>query len=689
MMGSQSQTDRLMKFTSPLGPNELVIESLEGSEGLSRLFDFHGDLLADAGSSIDLKSIIGQKVTIEISLVDVPGSRFLNGLVAGFEQNAGDTEFDVYQVHLVPSLWQLTLSSNCRVFQSKTVMDIIKAVLAPYGLSMADKTEGTLQALDYCTQYSETDFDFVSRLAEQHGIFYWFEHSESDNKVIFSNSRSSYADCPLVSSILYAPNSAGGEDRYVSAMQDFSATATMVIGKHSTRDYDYRSYNVNEVAPKSTSISFANNSLEHYHYPGDEEGYVKDRTKNLSTPQHAAGFVEARTGASDARAEIFRGTSSARSFISGFTFTLTAHPRDEWNRKYLITEIVHQVDQVPSYRSLTNHGSEADYRNRFSAISTDLLFRPPVVTTKPRILGPQTAVVVTPEGEDLYIDQLGRVCVQFFWDRLREPNTVDNTWVRVGQSWAGNGWGTYFWPRVKDEVIVQFLNGDPDNPIIVGSVYNGVNTPKYPLPDMSTRSGILTRSSKDGGAANANELRFEDKKGSEQIFLNAERDMDHRIEHDHRRYVGGKDSLMVAGVQYDQITGDRHSEMKANRVEKIAQQADLAIGADRNENVGSNYSIKVGMNHAQKVGVNYALDAGSEVYIKAGMTLVIESGAELCLKASGGFITIGPAGIAISGSVVLINSGGAALSGTPPQLTDPGPPTAPDQADDGTKGGAM
>ena len=206
---------------------------------------------------------------------------------------------------------------------------------------------------------------------------------------------------------------------------------------------------------------------------------------------------------------------------------------------------------------------------------------------------------------------------------------------------------------------------------------------------MSTRTGFVSRSSKGGSASNANELRLEDKTGSEQIFLNAEKDMDHRIENDSRRFVGGKDSLMVKGAQYDDIGGDRHVNLGANRVEKIKEKSDLDIGTDLNQKIGENYSLKVGMNHGEKVGMNYALDAGMEVYIKAGMTLVIESGLEICLKGAGGFITIGPAGIAISGIMVMINSGGAAVSGSPPSLVDPGPPTAPDQADDGTKGGKM
>ena len=677
----------MMKFTSPLGTDVLIIESLEGVEGISRLFDFQAELLADTGTTIDPASIIGQKVTVEVSLVDAQGSRYINGMVAAFVQTAGDSEFDVYQAHIVPSLWQLTLSANSRVFQGQTVMDIIKAVISPYSLSVSDQTTGALQALDYCTQYSETDFNFISRLAEQHGIFYWFEHSDSDNKVVFSNDRSAYGDCPLVNSITFAPNSGQGQDRYVSSLEEFNSTATMVTGKHSTQDYDFRSYAVNKVDPLATASPFANNAFEQYLYPGGEEGYVKETAKALSTPQHAKGFNTARAGSSDAGAEVFHGSSSARTFVSGYTFTMTDHPRSAWNRKYLLTEVAHHIDQVPSYRSTAQ--PDADYRNRFTAISSDLVYRPRAVTPKPMIYGPQTAMVVTPSGEDLALDKLGRVCVQFFWDRLRQPNTLDNTWVRVAQHWAGSGWGTYFWPRVNDEVIVQFLNGDPDNPIVVGSVYNGTNVPKYALPDMGTRSGILTRSSKGGGAGNANELRFEDKAGSEQIFMNAEKDLDHRIENDSREYVGAKKSLIVKGAHYEQITGDQHHDLKANRVEKVAQQADLDIGANRNEKVGGNYSLNVSGNLGEKVGSNYAMDAGTEVYIKAGMTLVIESGMELCLKGAGGFITIGPAGIAISGTMVMINSGGAALSGTPAQLTSPGAPTAPDEADDGTKGGKM
>ena len=341
--------------------------------------------------------------------------------------------------------------------------------------------------------------------------------------------------------------------------------------------------------------------------------------------------------------------------------------------------------------------------------------------------GPQIALVVVPSGEEQYIDKYGRINVRFMWDRTTGSNKTDNTWVRVSQSWASNGYGTYFWPRGGDEVLVEFIDGDPDEPVVVGSVYNGSNMPKYALPDMQTRSGIVTRSTKGGAAANANELRFEDKMGSEQIFINAEKDLDLYVENDRRTHVLGQDSLIVDKNQLQTVTGDYHRQVTGKTVETIGGTQDLTvtgavthkytagqgldIGGDSNSKIGGkqgvkvtgavshdfgdNLSLKIAMNHAHKVGMNYALDAGMEAYLKAGMAITIEAGMELTLKAGSGFINIGPSGVAISGPLVLINSGGAAGSGTAGTITPPDDPAAPatptdpDKADDGTKGGKM
>ena len=686
-MGNWKQTDRLMQFSSSLGKDVLLIESLDGAEGISRLFEYHVELLAGADSKIDPKSIVGSKVTVAISLSGVQGSRWINGIVASFEQCAGDAEFDVYRARIVPSMWQLTLSSNCRVFQNKTVLDIAKAVIGEYSLSLSDKTTQSYQQLEYCTQYSESDFHFVSRILEESGIYYYFEHSDQDHKIVLGDGRSAYQDCPLLASVPYALNKEGAEGAYGARVSEFTSTATMVSGKHSTAEYNYRDFAREDVPDKNSSSAFGKNAFDEYLYPAGGEGYAND-AKQTSTNLESL-FLDTRLLAADAVAEVFRGNANARSFCAGYTFSLTGNPRSAWNRKYLLTAVTHHAEQVPPYRTSDTEQGHG-YSNRFTAVSSDIVFKPALTFTKPRIYGPQTAVVVGPSGEEIYIDALGRIKIRFFWDKQNARNSItDTTWVRVAQSWAGNGWGAYFWPRVNDEVVVQFLNGDPDNPVITGSVYNGVNVPKYALPDNSTRSGLVTRSSKGGTAQNANELRFEDKKGSEQVYLHAEKDMDVSIEHDRRISVGNNDSLIVQVNQSEQIGSNFNRQIKSNSVEQIGGNSDLGISGNQTEQVGGNHSLNVGSNQSIQVGSAYSMNANNTVYINAGMNVVIQAGMELSLIGSGGFITIGPSGVAISGTMVLINSGGAAGSGSAGSTPSPAAPAAPDTADDGSKGGAM
>ncbi|HXL09291.1 MAG TPA: type VI secretion system tip protein TssI/VgrG, partial [Candidatus Bathyarchaeia archaeon] len=262
-------------------------------------------------------------------------------------------------------------------------------------------------------------------------------------------------------------------------------------------------------------------------------------------------------------------------------------------------------------------------------------------------------------------------------------------WVRVSQPWAGKNWGSINIPRIGQEVIVEFLEGDPDRPIITGRVYNDEQMPPYALPDNMTRTTFLSRSTKGGGSANFNELRFEDKKGSEQIFLNAEKDMDHRVENQSREYIGNDRHLIVKNDQKEKVGGEQHIQIANDRNEKVGGDASLDISGDQNDKVGKNMSLQVGQNLQEKSGMNYAHEAGMEIHLKAGMNVVIEAGLQLTIKASGGFINIGPAGVAIQGTLVLINSGGAAGSGSGSSPTSPKAPKDPDQADDGSKGGKM
>jgi len=724
-MPGTSQANRLMQFDSPAGQDVLVIETFQGTEGVSRLFEYQVDLLADAGANVDPTTLVGNKATVTLNLLDVQGTRYFNGIVAHFEQTQGDTDYDVYRVYLKPSLWQLTLATNCRVFQDMAVMDVIKAVISPYALSVGDVTSRSYKPMEYCTQYNETDFNFISRLAEQYGIFYWFEHTDGDNKVVFGDMLEAYTECPTVSSVQYSPQEEDDEVLYHSVISDFRVTATMVTGKHSARDYDFRGYSATQNGPTESAALAGTNAFEWYEFVSGESAFVKKTDTEVESKAFGNGFIDSQKDASDADSVVYSGTGTARSFVPGFTFTLTDHTRDEWNQGYFLTEVAHHAVQAPPYRG-DSQMVRVPYTNRFTGLVSTQIFRPEVTTPKPIAHGPQTAKVVTSPGDDLYIDKYGRVCVQFFWDRERQPETPDNTWVRVGQPWAGSGWGTYIWPRVNDEVIIHFLHGDPDEPICVGSVYNGTNMPKYTLPDMATRTGIVTRSSLGGSSDDFNELRFEDKTGDEQIFLNAQKDMDHRVENDLRTYVMAQDSLIVDKDQLEKIGGNYNRQIVGDSVEKIGGKQDLNIvgavnhqyGAAHGLSVasdsitkiggkqdlktgdavsheyGGKYSLKISGDHAEK-NTNYATESDMSVYIKGGMTVVIEAGMQLSLKAAGSFIDIGPAGVAISGTMVLINSGGAAGSGSAPDPTAPGSPTPPsdpkdpDTADDGSKGTKM
>jgi type VI secretion system secreted protein VgrG len=675
-MAIAKQADRLMQFTSPLGKDVLLIESLDGAEGISRLFEFQVELLADTGATIDPKSMIGAKVAVSIALNDKQGSRWINGIVASFEQGPGDKDFNIFKARIVPSMWQLTLSSNCRIYQNKTVLDIVKSVVAEYGLSMSDQTSESYKQLEYCTQYSESDFHFVSRILEESGIFYWFEHTDQDNKLILGDGRNAYQDCPISASFPYLLSKSGAEGAYGAWVNEFTATATMVSGKHSTAEYNYKNYAREDVPDVSSASPYGKNAFDEYLYPSGAEGYAGGApsvSKSLETL-----FLQTRSVAADSIAELYRGESNARSFCPGYTFTLTSNPHSAWNRKYLLTAVAHHVEQIPSY--LAVDGNDRDgYSNKFTAISSDIVFKPPQTVVKPRIYGPQTAVVVGESGDEINIDSQGRIKVRFFWDKLNGDTTVvDCTWVRVAQGWAGNGWGSYFWPRVKDEVVINFLNGDPDNPIITGSVYNGVNTPPYPLPDNKTRSGILTRSSQGGSKSTANELWFEDKTGSEMIGFHAEKDMEISIENNRVASVDNNDSLTVKNNQTEKIGSNFNRQITSNLVEKIGGNADLTVGGNLTESVGGNHGLSVSSNQSVSVGSAYSLNASSTVYINAGMTCVIQAGVELSLVCAGNFITIGPAGVAISGTMVLINSGGAAGSGSAGQTGNPGTPSDPD-----------
>lgn len=709
-MSSFAQTNRLLTFAIPsLGSNILLPERVSGVEGMSELFRYEVDLLAAPAAKIDPKKIVGQKVTVGIQVDSQGTQRFINGIVASFEVNGGDEEFSNYRAIVVPSLWLLTLNKNSRVFQDVTVTDVVKDVLSAYTMTSKIDTVGSYETMDYCTQYRETDFDFISRLMEQHGIYYYFTHTSNDHVFTLGDNSGTLQLCQTQNQFRYVPQGAERQGHYDFVIDEIASRSTLVTGKYTSWDYSFVRYSLaDKGGPREadTKGPLGANSNANYDYADSAAAYFKHMPASDSKIDNLAlAIATTRRDSGDAQSVVLEGASNAICMQTGCAFSLTDHP--SLNDKYLLKRVTHQVQQVPSYRS--QEENRRPYRNTFLAVKYTVPWRPPIRTPRPVVHGMHTGKVVVNSGDDSHMDQYGRVSVQFLWNRPATGNP-DKTLLRVAQSWAGKGWGTYFWPRVGDEVLIDFMEGDPDQPIVVGSLYNGINMPKYDPAGQYTLSGILTRSSKSGGTANANELRFEDMKGSEQIFMNAERDYDLHVEHDWHTLVGnerhetvksnhfeevdGDAHRLVKGKQLEEVDGDAHLNVKGNQVAQVGGNRSHKVTGNLNESIGQTYGMSVTENLVQQVGQNHSLQAGQNQQVQTGMNCNVTAGQTINLMGGmsvnitggstgvsivgpGGFISITDAGIAIMGTMVMINSGGAPTPADPAQPQSPSSPDNP------------
>ncbi|MGD0566983.1 MAG: type VI secretion system tip protein TssI/VgrG [Candidatus Sulfotelmatobacter sp.] len=686
-----SQQNRLLQLDTPLGKDVLLLQGLSGREGISRLFSYELDVLAYDNSSISFKSIVGQNVTITIQLTDGT-PRYINGYVSRFTQ--GDTDerlFTHYRVQVVPWLWFLTRQADCRIFQNMTPVDIISQVFNLFSFKdFRTSVTATYPTLEYCVQYRETSFNFVSRLMEEYGIFYYFDHStEGKHTLVLSDQSSALPACPG-SPISYDTALGGIYDP--EAVSDWHVEQELRTGKYTVTDYNFTTPSTSLLANDPTVVDLpASQGLELFDYPG-----------LYTTKDQGDTVAKLRMQEEEATYMLVTGSSNCRSFGSGYSFELKNHYRADQNTTYILTEVQHIASAGQTYTT-TGPGAE-NYSNSFTCIPSSVAYHPPRVTPKPFVQGPQTALVVGKSGEEIWVDNYGRVVVQFYWDRLGQKNENSSCWIRVSQPWAGGNWGAMWIPRIGQEVIVSFEEGDPDRPLITGRVYNAEQMPPYTLPDYQTRSTFMSRSSKGGGASNYNELRFEDKMGDEQIFMNAEKDMDLRVENDSREFIGANRSLIVTTNQLEQIQTDKHLHVEGNHFEQIDGNMSLNVGGNQMESVTGNKSLSVTGNQSESVtgnlslavtgqqqdtSMSYAMKTDTTIHLNAGVSAVIEAGVDLTLKVGGNFIDINPAGVFITGTMVFINSGGAAGSAPDASPQSPDSPTAPkdpDTADDGSKG---
>ncbi|MES3022233.1 MAG: type VI secretion system tip protein TssI/VgrG [Pseudomonadota bacterium] len=645
---------RILNVNTPLGETETVLMTLSGSEALGRLPRYQLRLASKRGK-IKPAELLGKNITAGVELPGGGPPRYLNGYVTSFAdagtgpaswfEDAGVGRVHHYELTVHPWLWFLTRSANFRMFQSMTVPQVVKAVCDTYPFAQLSTKllRPDYPVREYQCQYRETDFNFVLRLLEQEGIYFRFAHENGKHTMELFDSHSAHTARPGYASVDFIDLETGPDEER-EHISDWHTTHEVQAGSYSLTDFDFEN-------PRVSLLGTANKRAGH-----DLDGFAFfDFPGEYASVAAGAGYSRIRLEELQAQHEVINAAGSVRGIEPGAVFKLANHPHKEQNRDYLVTAANYNItNNQPG-----SDGAGGEFHCRFQLIDSRTQFRPARLTPKPVVQGPQTAMVVGPEGEEIHVDKLGRVKLMFHWDRYGKADENSSCWVRVSQPWSGKGWGALFIPRIGHEVIVEFLEGDPDRPIVVGRVSNGEAQTPWALPQEKTRSGFRTRTYK-GGAGNFNELSFDDKQGAEEVFLQAERDQVARVKHDRIEDIGNQSHTTVRKDVFMEILGDAHRK----------------VTGDHNSSAGGSVSLKAGQDWQAKAGARVAVDAAGEIHLKAGTKVVIEAGVSLSLKVGGNFITIDASGVYIKGTMVMINSGGAAGSGAGSAPIAPKPPKA-------------
>lgn len=625
--------NRTISVITPLGGDQLLFRKMTGHEAMGRLFEFEVELLRpEKYGAVDVTKVLGEDMTVQ---VDCSGStpRYFNGAVAQFKHTGIERSFICYRAVLRPWLWFLTLTSDCKIFQDKSIPDILKEVFADYSFADVDyQLSGNHETLDYCVQYRESDFNFISRLMEHAGIFYYFKHQKDKHTLVITDSGNAFHTVSGYDSIPFFPPE-NQERRERDHIYEWLSDHQVRTGKYELDDFDFESPSTDLTAKAQKIRSHARNDFEIYDYPG------KYAQANIGM-----AMTDKRIEELHARYSMIQGAGNALALQPGLEFTLKDFYFSQENAKHFIVSADYQLTGE-NYES--SSGGELEFICRFVAVNSQETFRSERITPKPVISGSQTAIVVGPSGEEIWTDKYGRVKIQFHWDRVGNKDEKSSCWVRVSFPTAGKQWGWISLPRIGQEVIVSFLEGDPDRPLITGRVYNGEQMPPYELPGKQTQSGIKTRSSKDGTAENFNELRFEDKKGEEEIYIRAEKDFNCVIENNETRKIGldKKDK----GDQTIEIQNDRSVTLNEGNDTLKVKMGNRTIEIDQGNH---NLVVSTG-NHSVKI------DAGKST---------VEAMQSIELKVGGNSIKIDQQGITIKGIMVTVQ-GDAKLDAKSPMTT--------------------
>jgi type VI secretion system secreted protein VgrG len=587
-----------------LSAEQLKFRAMRGQEGISQLFEFEVDMVSTS-FSLDLKTLLGTSLTLE--LADEGAPRYLNGTVVRFELvgRANETgRHYIYRALVQPWLWYLTRTTDYRIFQNKSVPEVLDDVLGKYGFQFEKRLTGSYRPWEYCVQYQESDFAFVSRLMEHEGIAYHFEHSNGSHLLVLADDTGGYGNLPGHGTIPYRPR-----DRVLNAMEpcidQWRISEQITSGRVMLDDFDFKKSRASLQSVQQDPKGHDHSTYEVYEWLG---GYS----------EHGQGDTYAKVRLQELQCahELASGHTNVVGMAPGYLFQMTHCPREADNREYLVTETRYDL-QEPEYSS--GGSSESVCEFDFTVLPSTVAYRPARKTPKPRTNGPQTATVVGPD--EIWTDRFGRVKLQFRWDRYGQSDENSSCWVRVSSNWAGANYGTMHMPRVGQEVIVDFIGGEPDRPIITGRVYNNDQMPPWELPANATASGILTRSSTGGAANQANMLRFEDRSGAEQILLHAERNLDVEVEADETHTTDGTRTTLIKGHE--------------SATYQSGETRDITAGAKETITGGDTRHVTGGFGETVSGGVNQTISGGKTRMLSGGLNDTITGGVKLAI--TGGF----------------------------------------------------
>ncbi|MEN4991915.1 type VI secretion system tip protein TssI/VgrG [Pantoea agglomerans] len=636
------------RITAQLPADGLLFHTLKGTETLSRPFVLTAELLA-TDARIDRHALLGKPVTFTLptdGLMNALSPRYLNGKitrVAVRSQELSGTRYAVYELTVEPDLWPMKRDRNLRIFQSQTVPQIVQTLLKEYGANVETRLAGSYRVWEYCVQYQESSLDFISRLMELEGIYYFFRHEADRHTLVLCDAPDQHQAFSGYETIAYHVTPSGGVVTEEGISQ-WSLAESVTPGIYSTDDYDFRKPNAWMLQARQNPASPVPGSVDVYDWPG-----------HFVDHSHGESYARIRQEVWQAEHHSVSGSGTATGIAPGFTFSIINAPHFSDNGEYLVTSATYDFAEN-AYAS----GDTGDSRHNihFTVLPSSVTYRTPPETAWPKTHGPQTAKVVGPKGESIWTDRYGRVKVKFHWDRLAKGDDTSSCWVRVSSAWAGQGFGGVQIPRVNDEVVVDFINGDPDRPIITGRVYNEASMPPWNLPEDATRMGFMTRS-KDGHNDNSSFLFFEDKPGGELLNMHAEKDMNISVENDKTVSVDGCRTTKIGKDQTDEINGDStfHYKQKRTttvdgaetktfnngekttiengRVLKINNGDEVSIVGNKNSHINGNENREITGNLTEKVNGDVTVDinGGWNQNVMTG-TVNIFSPNEISIKSS-------------------------------------------------------